>query len=110
MKFDRNQGSGTGKYALLHLRKLSQLEGRHGALPADISKAVRTLADAGLIDWGDDKENDFFVMRTRDIYSRPSLLAYAGAAMEDGNDEWAREVLSLASKAGHLHPHCKRPD
>jgi len=38
------------------------------------------------------------------------LMPYAREAMEDGQDEYAKDVMELANRAGPMHKRCKRPD
>jgi hypothetical protein len=114
MKLDRNiHERGLGKYALLKLRKLTDFTD-----PADpfqevakpIVDAITTLEKAGILDWGDKPESEFFVMRLKDKYSRCALHAYADEARRDGEKEFSDEVSSLAMRSGLHHPNCKKPD
>lgn len=54
--------------------------------------------------------NEHFVIMLKDKYARPALMEYARMAMEDGNKEYALDVMQLADRAGPLHPNCKTPD
>ena len=118
MKLDRNiEGNeGRGKYALLNLRKMPPGYTYFGAMkpgfiPTGIYNALRTLENAGILDWGVTKsESEFFVIRLKDRYAGLALFAYAKAALDDGNKEWGEEVRALAVRAGPVHPNCKRPD
>jgi hypothetical protein len=100
MKLDRNiNPSRTGKYALVLMR----------VMPAfwwtrTIGKEVTIPCEA--LDFG--TANDFFVIRLKDKYAAPALLAYSLAARED-DPEWADEVFRLAEKAAS-HPHKQKPD
>lgn len=106
MKLDRNENPvGTGKYALVNLRKL------HGpGLPMEATAAVQLLADLGVLEWGEVGSHDeFFVMKLKDVFSLEGLRGYAAAA--DGiDDEWAAEVRELTNRAGINCPWCKHPD
>lgn len=107
MKLDRNDNAdGVGKYALINLR-------RYRDLPADKAQEAFDLLgklDAlGVIDKGARGASDeFFVIKLKDKYAAPALTAYANAAVED-DQEWAEQVLALASRAEH-HPDRKQPD
>lgn len=107
MRLDRNSNSdGRGKYALLKLRKIE------GAYPSEenrVNDAVKTLERSGVLDWGDDDDSEFFVIRLKDINAEEALLAYADSA-EDHDKEFASEVRDLASRAGRNHPLCQEPD
>lgn len=113
MRLDRNVNpDGRGKYALIKLRMLSDF-----ADPADpfqkiapnISDALNTLVAAGLIDFGDRPDNEFFVIRLKDKYAKPALEAYASGARHD-DPEWAGDIMDLASRAGLNHPNHRKPD
>lgn len=114
MKLDRNiEGNeGRGKYALLLLRRLGLYRGRgtFDGLNPKIAAALKTLEDAGVVDWGySDSESEFFLIRLKDKYAKPALHAYADAAREH-DPQWAAEVDLLASRAGTASPFCKQPD
>ena len=40
----------------------------------------------------------------------PGKDKYAQAALDDGEEEYAEEVLALAEHAGLSHPLCQKPD
>lgn len=116
MKLDRNLNhDGHGKYALLKLRELDHLDDAgsmltfYNGIPRGIRNALKTLENAGILDWGDTEDSEFFVIRLKDVNTQAALIAYAGAAKRD-DAEWAREILALAARSGPNHPHCKRPD
>jgi hypothetical protein len=101
MRLDRNLKIGRGKYALIRLRN---------------SGVVATVECAGeqcgiiplhAIDFGNSDDSDFFVIRLKDKYAAPALMAYADAAQCD-DAEWANEVRELARKAEH-HPNKALP-
>ena len=52
------------------------------------------LEKAGVLDWGDTDETEFFVMRLRNKYARAGLTAYAAAQPDD--PQYAAAVLALA--------------
>lgn len=126
MKLDRNiSADGSGKYALLKLRRLRELRRvnrRRDARLLEIEAAIKTLEKAGILDWGiAGTESEFFVMRLRDIYAGNGLEAYAAAAAKDAQQEpdekkskskyqWAIQVTRLAERAGTLSAFCKEPD
>lgn len=106
MKLDRNQSSdGLGKYALINLRKLYQ-----PGLPMEATAAVQLLSDLGILEWGRVGEQDeFFLMKLKDIFSPGGLRGYADMA-EAVDPEWAAEVREMLPRAGTNSPFCKRPD
>jgi hypothetical protein len=111
MKLDRNiEGNGgRGKYALLRLRKLNDLEKPNG-VPTEIHLALGVLMRAGLVDWGDaGTEGEFFVIRLKDKYAQSALMAYASSAAAD-DKEYADEIFNMAGRSGTASPFCKRPD
>lgn len=83
----RNQRDGLGKYRVWDNRK----------------QAWVANDDPG-------EQNEHFVIMLKDKYARAALLAYAGAAHEDGKKEYAADVMELANRAGPMHPNCKEPD
>ena len=114
MKLDRNidGNEGRGKYALLKIRQLALCE-RPEAFAGygdEINQALETLEDAGILDWGSaGTEAEFFVIRLKDEYARPALLAYGAAARAD-DPEYADEIDEMAMRSGPFSPWCKRPD
>ena len=114
MKLDRNteRNKGRGKYALIKCRDLAAFRepGINLLLPVDIYDAIKTLENAGVLDWGEvGSDGEFFVIRLKDKYAQTALYAYADAADED-DEEWAHEVGEMAARSGPAHPNCKRPD
>lgn len=109
MKMDRNiNTNGRGKYALLLLRQLALCAGG-STFDNKIEQAVKTLDEAGLIDWGIvGTETEFFVTRLKDRNAAPSLRAYAHSAAET-DPEWAFEVEAMADRA-EVSPWKKNPD
>jgi hypothetical protein len=106
MQLDRYT-RGQGKYALINNRKLDALE---GANKHDAVSAISILEKLGLLDAGDSQDTEFFVIKLRDLYSRPALREYATAARDDGNLAYADEIDQMADRSGLAHPHYKRPD
>lgn len=80
MKLDRNiNPDGTGKYALLHLRKLRQYGHRQ-----DVIDAINVLSGFGLLHFGNEGAGEqFFVMKYKDKFVAPALFAYSRAAMDE---------------------------
>ena len=105
MKLDRHNGTGAcGKYALIKVRQLN------GITDPEICNAVKVLDSAGLIEWGRvGDEDEFFVIKLKDINAGNALLGYAASA-EDTDPELAADVNSLRTRAGHNSPFCKIPD
>lgn len=96
MRLDRNiNPDGRGKYALVKIRAIH-------ALPEDEKqfalRRLEVLHEMGVIDFGDAKENDFFVLRLKDMGAPAALHAYA-EFFKNIDPEWASEVKSLADKA-----------
>ncbi|WP_050400465.1 hypothetical protein [Bradyrhizobium embrapense] len=125
MKLDRNlSGDGRGKYGLILNRELAQraAEAVVGAKPGNqvtesqleamkIVNAVSFLEAMGIIDWGTTPETEFFVMRLKDEHAGAALAAYATDAKAHGDPEYANQIYyGLATRAGRLHPHSKKPD
>lgn len=103
MKLDRNlNADGTGKYALLLMRKLEGIDER-------LFDCIDDLGNEGLLDTGHTPDTDFFVIRLKDKYAFRALVAYAAAAESDGEAEWANEIRKLAFKALN-HPNKHKPD
>lgn len=115
MKLDRNLNpNGRGKYALLKLRRLSEVEtpGNPDHIHrAGVRHALRLLENLGILDWGDTVDSEFWVMRLKDRCAQHGLQAYADAARNLlGDIEYAAEVDDMARRAGPNHPNCKTPD
>jgi hypothetical protein len=116
MKLDRNiNGNRRGKYALLKLRRLTEIEawdGRDGEI-ADrqaVIDAIALLERAGVLDWGyAGTEGEFMLIRLKDKYADVALKAYAAAAHED-DPEYAAEIHDMAERAGRNSAWCKNPD
>lgn len=109
MRLDRNS-NGRGKYALIKNRRLDELRSPDTKeLPIDIEQALKTLAEAGVLDVGDSPSAEFFVMRLKDRFAGPALATYSQhAAAVDL--EYAHEVSQLAKRSGMAHPLCRNPD
>lgn len=113
MKLDRNivGNEGRGKYALLKLRDLAMCEPQGTFERSPVADALKVLEDAGVIDWGEQgTQSEFFVIRLKDRYAEDALHAYAEAATNGRDPEYAEEVRGLANRAGPKSPWCKRPD
>lgn len=115
MKLDRNKGdSGRGKYGLIRVRRLAQIEAWDGGEGEALDRqavidAIDLLERAGVIDWGTTPDTEFFVMRLRDENAGAGLRGYAARAAESDR-EYADEVRALARRAGENHPNSKAPD
>lgn len=87
MQLDRNiNQDGLGKYRLWDERKKAWVD-----------------------DCGPGQEHEYFVIMLKDRNADAALYAYAMKASET-DDEFAKEVMDLASRAGPSHPLCKIPD
>ena len=95
MKLDRNNNpDGSGKYALLKIRRLSQIydegskphvsETHAYGLAQAVKDALGVLDRAGLIHWGSEGAGEqFFVMKYKDKFSAAALLEYHVAARRE---------------------------
>ena len=84
MRLDRNvNNDGKGKYALINLR-------------------------TNKVEWGENLEDEFFVIKLKDKHAAAALRAYADSVYRD-DEEFAKEIHILADKA-HKHPLKKAPD
>lgn len=93
------------KYALINLRKI---EGEPKT-PQELAAAI--LKHPESVEFGEiGTENEFFVVKLKDVYSRRTLLTYAQEVHIDGNTELGIKVDRLACRAGINHPNCKKPD
>lgn len=54
-------------------------------------------------------ENEFFVIKLKDVNSTVALEAYA-KAVEDCDPEFAADIRELAGRSGLNHAHCHHPD
>lgn len=96
MKLDRNiSPTYRGKYALLLLRRWSELEQslRHGEL-VEIENALSTLEAHGMIRWGNKTNEDFFVLMLRDTFAWPALLAYTNAVLDWVRNNTPFEIMA----------------
>lgn len=111
MKMDRNMNAdGSGKYAVINVRKLNELSAPGAYWPAGIQAAIEALEAAGVLEWGAVGDADeFFLIKLKDRYATAALLAYADA-IEGDDSEFAAEVREMAMRSGTHHPLCKQPD
>lgn len=117
MKLDRNiNPNKMGKYAIVNLRRLDAKFGKNSdkfyepRWGEPIGNALRTLDEAGVLEWGSHPEDEFFVMKLRDRYVKLALLAYAEEARKNFDGEYANEIEKLAERAGTNHPFRHAPD
>lgn len=114
MRLDRNvnaEDQHNGKYAILKLRRVRDLQEtltEEGKMR--LAAAFDFLEAAGILDWGETPETEFFVMRIKDVDARPALFVYASGAAVRGDKEYANDIFALAHRAGKKSPHCKIPD
>lgn len=119
MKLDRNLNANQrGKYALLKLRRLSEIEAWDGgdgevADRQAVIDAVALLERVGVLDWGyAGTEGEFMVMRLKDKYAYRGLMGYHHAIIQDEpvDVDYAQDILDMAQRAGPNSPWCKKPD
>lgn len=112
MKLDRNMNAdGRGKYGLLLTRKLDAAKDVHSPQGLmEIEHAIKVLETAGILDWGDKPETEFFLIRLKDKYAGGALHTYASYAVRDDEVEYGRDVMEMAKRSGEFHPNCKKPD
>jgi hypothetical protein len=60
------------------------------------------------VDYGSTPDSDFFLIRLKDKFAAPALVAYADAARSD-DPEYASQIDSLANAARN-HPRRTMPD
>jgi hypothetical protein len=102
MKLDRNGKDGLGKYAVVKLRKI-------GPGDDDARAHLEALITGGFVEVGSVGDIDeFFVIKLKDRFAAPALMAYAEAAAAV-DPEYAIEVMELAARAVG-HPNRKTPD
>lgn len=120
MKLDRNINSdGSGKYALLKLRKLREITAMDSQLHPDakslIDHAVRTLKHHKVLHFGDEGPGEqFFVMKYKDVFTAQGLEGYAKAVIASKTNvpglreellEYADEILNEAATAEKVASH-----
>ena len=105
MQLDRNlNGNGIGKYALLNVRRMT------AKMSPEVQAAIDVLNQAGILEWGHVGEQDeFFVMKLKDVNTPSGLIGYAAKA-EETDRELATDVRGMLPRAGANSPFCKRPD
>lgn len=116
MKLDRNiNGNKRGKYALIKLRRLTEIEAWDGgdgeiADRQAVIDAIALLERAGILDWGfAGTEGEFMVIRLKDKYAKEALWAYGNEADKD-DPEYASDIFEMANRSGDNSPFCKKPD
>ena len=76
----------------------------------EVAAALRTLEEAGALEWGKTGEHDeFFPIKLKDENAAYALVAYASAAARK-DPEFGAAVNELAQRAGQKSPYCKTPD
>lgn len=116
MKLDRNiNGNKRGKYALIKLRRLTEIEAWDGgdgeiADRQAVIDAIALLERAGVLDWGfAGTEGEFMVIRLKDKYAKEALWAYGNEAYKD-DPEYASDIFEMANRSGDNSTFCKKPD
>lgn len=83
---------------------------REIAMPLEqIRQVIADNIGGQTLQFGDNLDTEFFIIKLRDKYAYHALRAYAQEAMHDGETEYANEILELANRALH-HPNKKKPD
>lgn len=108
MRLDRNEGP-RQKYGLILNREVARIMKAGGGLADEVQKALDILQAAGVLQWGDTPETEFFAIKLRDLYAADALIAY-GTKAANADLDYGREVIELALRSGPYHPKCKRPD
>lgn len=117
MKLRRNETpDGTGKYCLIKLDQpgapvleSKKHQGQYLAIPASV------------LDFGETPESEFFVLKLKDVFAGPALLAYGKAVLQFARDnsmahpdairsleEYAWDVIALSERAMN-HPKKRLP-
>lgn len=108
MKLMRNvTPDGQCKYAAVRMDKIAALEAKDQVAARS---ALEMLADLGLLENpkpGDREE--FFLIKLKDVYAEPALVAYANSVGKF-DPEFAADVYSLTHRAGLRNPFHKEPD
>ena len=107
MKLVRNTTSdGSCKYALLRIDKM--LKDGEFTFIQDFLEKYPELKK--YIEFGEpNTEEEFFVIKLKDINSTRALTAYVLEA-DKTDQEFALEVMDLALRSGKRHTSCKQPD
>lgn len=94
-----------GKYSLVNNQKLYSHEDEA------VRAAMGVLVRAGLIEFGGfGSKDEFFVLKLKDIHSKPALEAYADSVLSVNRLGYASDVISMADRAGSSSLFCKEPD
>ena len=108
MRLKRNTTqSGSCKYALLRLDLMEQELGQEvnmDAIKAKLGGLARFL-EFGL----PETEEEFFVLKLKDVNAHHTLVEYASRAMLQDVD-YAEDIQELAQRAGPFSPWTKIPD
>lgn len=110
MKLIRNTTpDGRCKYALVRLDKIRLDEQEAGSPDPTVIAALKLLENRGLLEYGEKgSEEEFFVVKLKDVNAAPALAAYATSAF-DGDAELSEDVCELAERSKN-HPNRRRPD
>jgi len=101
MKLDRNQNQNSaGKYALLKMRRVLEIKkagenapwgSTENDLALNVDNAINLLRESRCLHFGDEGRGEqFFVMKYKDKFTAPALMAYAKAV----------ENAAVSSQAG----------
>ena len=98
MRLDRNTNpDGTGKYALVNMRRLRQLSPDNQRVANDM---LHSLAEMGVLTYGNETPADqFFVLKYKDPFAFAALLAYAEACRINAQFQIDNPKLGNAKKA-----------
>lgn len=112
MRLTRNTTpDGRCKYAIVRLDKLRKLP-PESLIAQSAAKALDELAAIGLLEYGEKgSEEEFFVIKLKDLNAPYALRVYAFAALVEPHvdRELSKDVFELEVRAQN-HPNRKRPD
>lgn len=105
MQLDRNRNKdGTGKYALVLLRRTGPLEKTKLQGHHDLYYVLNDRC----VDLGTTPDTEFFVLRLKDKHAAAALYAYA-ESIEAEDPQFSLEVRDLAVRSEE-HPNRQAPD
>jgi hypothetical protein len=98
---------GQCKYAVIRMDKAPSPGSNEGIL---LENALTALTALGLLENPrPGEQEEFFLVKLKDINALPALRAYAESAWLS-DSELAEDVYALANRAGANSPWCRKPD